>query len=415
DDVLWSLNRINDAHHPAHAAARNGFPYWAGMSMPGLIQSIARLDDYTVRITLTHPEAPFLADLAMSALASVYSAEYGEQLTRAGRLEELNTQPIGSGPYAFKSYQKDAVIRYVAHNAYWGGKPALDQLVFAITPDPSVRAQRLKAGECAVANVIGEQAESLASDSRIAVVPNPQLTTSYVAPNAKRRFLSDKRFRLALSLAIDRASLVKSVYGGYATVATSFVPPGIWSHDASLANPQDIEKAKALVKASGYDGSELTLFSVARRSDNKRAVELLQADWARIGVKVRPQLMELGELYKRTGKGEHDLAFLSWFSDNGDPDNFLSPNLACAAVEGGGNKAQWCNKTLDALLARARATTDMKQRTQLYLQAQKLLHDETGLIPIANKQGLSAVRKDVKGYQATLFGGNDFRAARIGD
>ena len=75
-----------------------------------------------------------------------------------------------------------------------------------------------------------------------------------------------------------------------------------------------MEKAKQLVQAAGYDGSELTLFATARTSDIKRGVELLQADWARIGVKVRVQLMELGELYKRTGKGEHDLALLSWFS-----------------------------------------------------------------------------------------------------
>lgn len=414
DDVVWSIQRINNKNHPAHAAARNGFPYWAGMSMRELIKSVEKVDAHTVRITLTRPEAPFVANLTMTSLASVYSAEYGEQLQKAGKLEDINSQPIGTGPFIFKSYQKDAVIRYEANKAYWGGAPKIDQLIFAITPDPAVRVQRVKAGECLVAGELpGDNASAFEGDARIMVVRGKPLTTSYIAPNSQHKFLGDKRFREALSLSIDRASFVKSVYGGNAAPAGSFLPPGIWSHDATLKRPLDVERARALVKASGYDGSELKLFATARNSDIKRAVELLQADWAKIGVKVVPQLMELGELYKRTGKGEHDLALLSWFSDNGDPDNFLTPNLSCAAVEGGGNKSRWCNKAFDELLSAARATPDLKKRTELYVKAQRLLHDETGLIPLANKQLLSAVHKRVTGHIPTPFGGNDFRAARV--
>jgi dipeptide transport system substrate-binding protein len=414
DDVVWSFQRINDKNHPAHAAARNGFPYWAGMSMRELVKSVEKVDAHTVRITLTRPEGPFIANLTMTSIASVYSAEYGEQLRKAGALEQINTQPVGTGPFVFKSYQKDAVIRYEAHKAYWGGAPKIDQLVFAITPDPAVRVQRVKAGECLVTGELpGDNARAFDGDARINVVRGHPLTTAYLAPNSQRRFLSDKRFREALSLAIDRATYVKSVYGGNATVAGSFLPPGIWSHDASIRRPYDVERARALVKASGYDGSELTLFATARNSDIKRGVELLQADWAKIGVKVRPQLMELGELYKRTGKGEHDIALLSWFSDNGDPDNFLTPNLSCAAVEGGGNKSRWCHQAFDELLAAGRATADVKKRTGLYVKAQRLLHEETGLIPLANRQLVAAAHKRVSGYVATPFGGNDFRAARV--
>jgi dipeptide transport system substrate-binding protein len=413
DDVLWSVNRINDKNHPAHAAATNGFPYWAGMSMPSLIKAVEKLDAMRVRFTLTRPEAPFVANLTMSALAAVYSAEYGEQLRAAGKLADLNAQPVGTGPYMLKSYQKDAVIRYAPHAAYWGGKPKLDGLIFAITPDPAVRVQRLKAGECLVADMPNSNADALAGDARFTTLHSRPLATSYLAPNSKHRFTGDKRFREALSLAIDRAAYVRTVSGGNADVATSFLPPAIWSHDASLVNPHDVEKAKQLVKAAGYDGSELKLFATAKDGTIKRAVELLQADWARIGVKVTPQLMELGELYKRTGTGEHDLALLSWYSDNGDPDNFLTPNLSCAADVGGGNKQHWCNQAFDALLDKARASSDVKLRTQLYRQAQKLLHNEVGTIPLSNAQVIIGVSKRVKGFVATPLGGKDFNAASI--
>ena len=412
DDVLWSLNRINDKTHLSHGVAKNGYPYWAGMSMPSLIKSVSKIDAHTVRITLTRPEAALLANLTMQALASVYSAEYAEQLQQAGKLEQINTQPIGSGPFVFKSYQKDAVIRYAANAAYWGGAPKVD-LVFAITPDPSVAIQRLRAGECQVAVIAGDKATAFDGDANVGVQRSQPLVTTYIAPNHKHRFLSDKRFREALSLAIDRPSLLQSVYGGQAVAAGSFLPPGIWSHDARIKPLKDVERARQLVKAAGYDGSELTLFATARSGDVKRAVELLQADWAAIGVKMRPVLMELGELYKRTGKGEHDLTFLSWFSDNGDPDNFFTPNLSCAAAEGGGNKSQWCHKGLDDLLAAGRRTADLRQRTEIYQKVQALIHAETGLIPIANKLQLHAVHKRVKGFVATPFGGSEFRGVSV--
>ena len=415
DDVLWSLQRLHDPRHPAHGAARNGYPYWSGMGMNGLVKSIAKAGPMAVRIELTRPEAAFVANMAMSSLASVYSAEYAAQLQKAGKLEQLNTQPIGTGPFVFKSYQKDATIRYAANTAYWGGAPKVAQLVFAITPDPAVRLQRLRAGECMVGLLLGDQVPALQGDARLSVLMNRPLSTTYIAPNARHGALGDKRLREALSLAIDRQAFVQAVYGGHAEPAGSFLPPRIWSHDASIRNVRDPQRARALVKASGYDGRELQLFATARDGGVQRGVALLQADWAAIGVKVRVQLMELGELYRRTGKGEHDLALLSWFSDNGDPDNFLTPNLSCAAVQGGGNKAQWCDKAFDDLLSAARATPDVAKRTALYRQAQARLHAETGLIPVAHKLSPHGVSKRVQGYIATPFGSSDFRMAEVVD
>ena len=413
DDVLWSINRVNDKTHPAHAVAKSGYPYWAGMSMNELIRSIEKLDAMTVRITLSHPEAPVLADLAMSAIGSVYSAEYAAQLQKSGRLEELNTQPIGTGPFAFKSLQKDAVIRYAAHPAYWGGAPKIDNLIFAITPDTSVIVQRVKAGECAVAALSVAQAASIEGDANLRIVRGQPLMTTYLAPNAKHKFVSDKRFREALWLAVDKATYIQSVYAGNAAPAVSFLPPGIWSRDTTLPNRRDPEKARQLVKAAGYDGSELTLFAASKDGNILRGVELLMADWAKVGIKVKLQLYETGELMKRSGRGEHDIVLLSWFSDNGDPDNFLTPNLACAAVEGGGNKAQWCNKDFDALLDLGRQTTDIKKRTEIYVKAQKLLYEEVGVIPMVHRPQLTAVRKGVRGFSPTPFGGRDFRAVSI--
>jgi dipeptide transport system substrate-binding protein len=413
DDVLWSINRVNDKSHPAHGIAKSGYPYWTGMEMPALIKSVDKLDAMTLRITLTRPEAPVLANLAMSSLASVYSAEYAAQLQAAGKLEELNTQPIGTGPFIFKSYQKDAVIRYTANRAYWGGVPKIDNLIVAITPDPAVIVQRVKAGECAAATLAVAQASNIEGDPNLKVVRSQPLMTSYLAPNAKHLFVSDRRFREALWLAIDKPSFIQAVYAGNATAAASFLPPGMWSYDATLRNRRDPERAKQLVKAVGYDGTPLKLFAASRDGNILRGVEVLQADWAKVGIKVELQLYEVGELLKRSGRGEHDIVLASWFGDNGDPDNFFTPNLSCAAIAGGGNKAQWCNPDFEALLEQGRKATDLKKRTEIYTRAQKLLYDEVGLIPMVHRPQLTAVHKRVRGFVQTPFGGRDFRGVSL--
>jgi dipeptide transport system substrate-binding protein len=415
DDVLWSIHRMNDKKHPAYAVAKNGYVYWEGMGMSALIKSVEKLDANTVRITLTHPEAPFLADMAMEAIGSMYSAEYAEQLQKAGKLEQINTQPIGTGPFVFKSYQKDAVIRYAANTAYWGGAPKVDNLIFAITLDPNVRVQRLKAGECLVGtNMKPETVSTFDNDPNVKIVRNNPLLTAYIALNVKHKFLSDKRLREALWYAFDKKTYTAAVYGGNATPAASFLPPPMWSHDKTLANRYDLDKARALIKASGYDGSELVLFTrIGGSIDGKRAAELMQSDWARVGVKVKVQMIEWGELLKRSGKGEHDITFLSWAGDNGDPDNFLTTNMSCQAVIGGGNKSQWCSKEFDALIDAARKTVDPKKRTELYVKAQKMLYDEVAVIPTVYPVNMVAVNKKVQGFVSSPFTHSDFRAVSV--
>src|SRR5690606_21632882 len=150
DDVLFSFERQLRPDHPWHQyTAGIGWEYFNGMSMPDLIKEIVKVDDMTVKFVLTRPEAPMVANLAMD-FASIMSAEYAAQLEADGRKEMLNQEPVGTGPFKFLAYQKDAVIRYQAHPDYWEGKQPIDDLVFAITTEAAVRQQKLLAGECHV-------------------------------------------------------------------------------------------------------------------------------------------------------------------------------------------------------------------------------------------------------------------------
>ncbi len=412
DDVLWSFQRLIDKAHPGNAAARSGFVKWASMGLETLVKSVEKLDAMTVRITLARADATFLATLGVPNIGPVLSAEYAARLQAAGKLEQLNIEPVGTGPFVLKSYKKDAVLRYTPHAGYWGGAPKLDGLVFAITPDPDVALQRLKAGECLVGGIKAESAPALAGHPTLAVVSNLPLGTGFVDPNHERPFTRDRNFREALWLAIDKAALIRGGYGGRAAPAASMLPPAMWGHDATLKDRHDLARARQLVKASGYDGRALQVF-LANEPLSRRQGELLQADWARIGVKVALRAMEPGEMYQRSGQGEHDLLLNGYFSDNGDPDNMLSPQLSCAAVAGGGSGTRWCNAAFDALLEQARGTDDTARRTALYRQAQRVLYDDVVTIPLVFAEFYTAVSQRVTGYVPSPLGLHDFRDASL--
>jgi hypothetical protein len=150
DDVLFSYNRMADPNHPyAKVTPGQTYAYFEDMGMKDIVDHVEKLDAMSVKFVLKKPEAPFMADMAMD-FASILSAEYADRMMAAKTPEIVDKEPIGTGPFQFVSYQKDAVIRYKAFDAHWSGRPKIDNLVFAITTDASVRYAKLKTGECQV-------------------------------------------------------------------------------------------------------------------------------------------------------------------------------------------------------------------------------------------------------------------------
>lgn len=414
DDVVFSFTRQLDPRHPWYGQPRQGWYYAAAMQLGTLVKAVTAVDARTVRIELTRPEAPFLANLAMGFL-SVLSAEYAQQLQAAGRMEDMNLKPVGTGPFVWRSYAKDAVVRYDAHPGYFRGKVALDKLLFSISPDPATRLQRLKAGECDIALYPMPQTwDEIRRDARLRLLTGPGLVTSFVGLNVEHKPLDDRRVRQALVLATDRAAVAKAVYGGAASPAGNPYPPSQWSYDDKAAPPaQNLAQARELLKAAGVpQGFTLKLWiragAGATNPNPKATAELLQADWARIGVKLEIVTLEFGELLKRTRAGEHDATLLAWASDNGDPDNFLTPNFACAAVAGGSNVARWCRKDFDALLAEAREVADVPRRDALYRRAQALYRDDAPWVPLVYPSTAVATGARVVGMKVSPFGLNNY-------
>ncbi|MEO7106253.1 MAG: ABC transporter substrate-binding protein, partial [Rhodoferax sp.] len=145
DDFLFTMNRQWNEADPYFKVTSSNHSYFNDMGMPKLLKSIDKVDEYTVKVTLNKPEAPFLSNLAMQ-FAGIQSQEYAIAMMKAGTPEKIDQEPLGTGPFMMVQYQKDALIRYKAFPQYWQGKAKIDDLIFSITPDASVRWAKLQKG-----------------------------------------------------------------------------------------------------------------------------------------------------------------------------------------------------------------------------------------------------------------------------
>ena len=133
DDVLFSFNRMLDVTHEYHSVSGGRYPFFQNAQLVDLIDSIEKINDHTVRFRLSHSDSSFLANIGGNS-AVILSREYADQLTKLDTKQEVDTLPIGTGPFKFKQYSSGAFIRYEPHAGYWRGKSDLKQLVFDITP-----------------------------------------------------------------------------------------------------------------------------------------------------------------------------------------------------------------------------------------------------------------------------------------
>ena len=420
DDVIFTFERQRLDDHPFNKASGGTWEYFNGMSMPDLIENIEKVDDYTVKFKLTRPEAPFVANLAMD-FASIMSAEYADKLAADGKVEMLNQQPVGTGPFEMVAYQKDAVIRYQAHEDYFRGKAPIDNLVFAITPDASVRYQKLKAGECHVMPYPNPaDLEAMKSDEQINLMSQEGLNVGYLAYNTKVAPFDKPEVRKALNMAINKDAIIDVIFQGAGKVAKNPIPPTIWSYnDAVEDDGYDVEAAKKMLADAGVSDLSMKLWAMpVQRPYNpnaRRMAELIQEDFSKVGVDVEIVSYEWGEYLSRSKDEDRDGAvLLGWTGDNGDPDNFLAVLLGCDGV-GGSNRAQWCHQPFEDLIQKAKVTSDKAERTKLYEEAQVEFKAQAPWATIAHSVVFEPIAKSVQDYKIDPFGGHIFYGVSVSE
>ncbi|MFK9003770.1 ABC transporter substrate-binding protein [Pseudomonas pergaminensis] len=427
DDVLFTFNRMINKDDPFRKAYPTEFPYFTDMGMDTNIKNIEKVDEHTVKFTLGTVDAAFIQNLAMS-FASIQSAEYAAQLLKEGKAADINQKPVGTGPFVFKSYQKDSNIRYTGNKDYWKPEDVkIDNLIFAITTDPSVRIQKLKKNECQI-TLFPRPADlkALEADKDLKLPNQAGFNLGYIAYNVMEKVkgsdqpnpLADLRVRQALDMSVNKQQIIDSVYQGAGQLAVNAMPPTQWSYDTTIKDAKyDPEKAKSLLKEAGVkEGTEIVLWAMpVQRPYNPNAklmAEMLQNDWKKIGLNVKITSYEWGEYIKRSKGGENQAMIIGWSGDNGDPDNWLNVLFGCDSLSGN-NFSKWCDKKFDGIVKEAKATSDVAKRTELYKQAQHILKDAVPMTPIAHSTVYQPMRNTVQDFKISPFGLNSFYGVSV--
>ena len=420
DDILFTIERQWVESDPYFKVTSSNHAYFNDMGMPKLLKAVERVDDYTVKFVLNQPEAPFLSNLAMQ-WAGIQSKEYAIAMLKAGSPEKIDQEPLGTGPFMLVQYQKDAIIRYKANPQYWAGKAKIDDLIFAITPDASVRWAKLQKGECHVMPYPNPaDLPAIRKDANIKVLEQPGLNVGYLAYNTTKKPFDDVRVRRAVNMAINKQAIVDAVYLGTGIAATNPIPPTMWSYNKSVKDDAfDPAAAKKLLAAAGLaDGFTTDLWAMpVQRPYNpnaKRIAELMQADLAKVGIKAEIKSFEWGEYRKRMQAGEHQMGMLGWTGDNGDPDNFLNTLLGCSSAKtNGSNVAKFCFQPFEDLVQKAKVVTNPAERTKLYEKAQVIFKEQAPWFTIAHAVQIKPVRKEVIDFKLSPFGRHGFYGVDI--
>jgi peptide/nickel transport system substrate-binding protein len=406
--VYDSFARIIDENHPFH-----GYGKWRYLSLSlGQVNEIKVIDDDTIALLTKKPYAPLLNNLALW-LCPILSPK-----AMAEHKDQIGLHPVGTGPFKFVKWVKDDQIILDRNENYWGEKAKVDKIILKSIPEPSARLMALQSGTVDIADDLDPDSITLVKkDPKLAVIDRPSVNVGYLALNTEKPALQDVRVRRAIAHAIDKETLIKTIFQGLAIPAKNPFAPSIWGYNDAIEpyefNP---DKAKELLEAAGFDkNQELELWAMpvsrAYMPEPVKTAELIQAYLASVGIKAKIVRLDWGTYLKKTANGEHDMCMLGWLGGNADPDNFLYGLLSAdtAKTPGAANVALWKNAEFTELCLKAQKTFDKAERTQYYLKAQEIFHAEAPWVPIAHSTIVRCYNKRLHDVPLRPNGLNSFQ------
>jgi peptide/nickel transport system substrate-binding protein len=341
------------------------------------VQSIEAPDDLTVRFITKKPDPLLPARLAF----------YGGQIIpekyfKSVGADAFNQRPIGSGPVKYKEWVKDDHLLLEANQEYWGGAPDFATAIFKPVPEPSARVASLLAGEAdIITKVPSDQGQRVNSSGKARVEGAFYAGLYVLAVNSKNPPLDNPKIKQALSLAIDRDALVKSLWRGQGIIPNGPIARGdTLGYDASRAAlPFDLNKAKQLLQEAGYKNEAIVIESTQGQLQNDREMsEAIAEMWKKAGVNVRVELIEASVRAEKNR--ERSFKGLFWSDPTStlqDPDGMMWRLLSP-----GGPQDYWRDPEFDRLGEEARFSMDPKLREANYKKMTDIFAENFPWLPI---------------------------------
>lgn len=418
DDVVYTVTTLVDPKTPA--LNRRGF--FDGFT------GAEKVDERTARVRFS---SAFANRLDAFNLPLLPAAAYRGTDVNAN---ERNRRPLASGPFRLARWDSGRSLELVRNTQYFGPGAPAERVLFRVVPETAAAFQALKTEELDEMRLTAAQRDELvkAGDAAPArVVLWEDLTFSYLIWNNRSPLFSDARVRRALTLLVDREQLARTLYGGTARPANGPIPPGLWSHDPTLAPwPHDPAAAEAALDAAGWKkgadgirkkGNDRLAFDMtfgAGSEIQRQILETTQQSFRKAGVEMRLQPIEWAAFSTRLDAGDYQAAAMAM---NLDPNPDLTPSWHSAqAPPNGFNYAFYANPKADALMAELRATFDRPRAKALYGELQRLIHDDepcTFLLTVRAKWAVNRRVEDVRSSPLGLYvfwpGASSWRPVRV--
>jgi peptide/nickel transport system substrate-binding protein len=357
-----------------------------------------------VQVVLDRPNAALLATFSQP----FFCMQSPRQLREAGR--SPGSPLAGTGPFRLASVQPGR-IELTADNAYWGGAPRLQTVVFRRFADGEALLRALLSGEADVTSALPPgRIDALRGHAQVALDARTGLNLAFLSLNNERGPLRDPRVRQAVARAIDRPALVREVLGGHAEAARNPLPPSLWGF-ASRTRELGLDRAAAkrlLAQAGLPDGFELSMLTADTPRPYlpapREVAARVRQDLAAVGVRTRVrQATSWSDYLARATRGEYDLCLLGWQADTLDPNDFLASLLGSESV-GTTNRSRYRSAEMDAVLTRARRARDTRERARLYREAQELFQQDMPWVPLYHVSVFTAHRRPVRGLAVGATG-----------
>lgn len=394
--VKFNFDRMLDENHPHHDTGP--FPLSFFFSA---IEDVAAVDSSTVRFKLNAPYAPFLSNLAYPTGLIVSP----DGVKKHGK--DFGRSPAGTGPFKFAEWKSNSKVVVTRNDAYWGGAPALEAIVFRPITDGNTRVAEMLSGGIDLMVEIPPDSVSQFAGNGYALHEQAGPHVWFLILNAKEGPFADKRVRQAVNYAIDKKSLVENVLQGTAAVAAGPTPPAFaWAYNDSLQPyPHDPDKARSLIKDAGHDGAELTFYVTEGGSGMLDPVPMgaaIQADLAKVGLKVKIETYEWNTFLGKVNpglEGKADMAEMAWMTNDPDTLPYLALRTGAWPDKQGFNSGYYSNPEVDKLLEAARESTNQAERARLYKEMQVIVQDDAPWAFIANWKQNAATSDRVSNFK----------------
>src|SRR5690349_1734622 len=374
----------------------------------GTYQFVDRIDtpdDYTVIFHLKEPFSTLLWNLSDGAIGIV---PYGSG-------NEMTQHPIGSGPFRFVSSEQDKEVIIERNDDYWGEKPHLNRIRFAVVPDATTRALELRKGSGDVVSngLTLDTAITLQQDHNLEMLRGPGTVLAYLAFNVRDPILKDVRVRQALAYAIDRQPMLQYLERGFGRLADSILPPESWAYNGDVMHyNHDPARARQLLEQAGYLAVNGVRFHLTMKTSTQEGTRLLaavlQQQLREVGIALDIRTYEFATFFSDVTHGAFQLYSLRWIGGNEDPDIFEYVFHSSKFPPNGANRGYFADPRVDALIDQARHELDRNTRKQLYAELQRTLADELPYINLWYFDNVLVHSKRVRNLTLNPSGNYDF-------